>query len=127
MNQNQVTLAIGYPEVSHTFRVSHHPFFVQVPHIQRECEPKEVPLLRFPHLHPLSLGVYYAKGTPVPIPNTAVKLRRAYGTAVLTVEESVNAKIERMISGYALEHIKSNKKPLLTRGGFFTDKTIFVL
>jgi hypothetical protein len=24
-----------------------------------------------------------------------------------------------MISGYALEHIKSNKKPLLTRGGFF--------
>ena len=48
--------------------------------------------------HILSLGVYYAKGIPVPIPNTEVKLRRAYGTAVLTVEESVNAKIEEMRS-----------------------------
>ena len=46
--------------------------------------------------HLFSLGVYYAWGTPVPIPNTEVKPRRAYGTAVLAVGESVNAKIEVM-------------------------------
>ena len=38
--------------------------------------------------------------TPVPIPNTEVKPRRAYGTAVLAVGESVNAKIEVMIARF---------------------------
>ena len=36
---------------------------------------------------PFRLGTYYAKGIPVLIPNTEVKLRRAHGTAVLTVGE----------------------------------------
>ena len=49
-----------------------------------------------PPFHLFSLGVYYAWGIPVPIPNTEVKPRRAYGTAILMVEESVNAKIEVM-------------------------------
>ena len=65
---------------------------------QKSLPPKE----RSSHI--LSLGVYYAKGIPVPIPNTEVKLRRAYGTAVLTVEESVNAKIEEMRSTKALNY-----------------------
>lgn len=34
-----------------------------------------------------NLGVYCAKGTPVPIPNTEVKLRNVDGTAWLHVGE----------------------------------------
>ena len=34
-----------------------------------------------------NLGVYGMKGTPVPIPNTEVKLRRVDGTAWFHVEE----------------------------------------
>ena len=38
-----------------------------------------------------SPGAYYARATPVPIPNTEVKTRRAYGTAGTPVGESVSA------------------------------------
>ena len=36
-------------------------------------------------------GAYYARATPVPIPNTEVKPRRAHGTAGTPVGESVSA------------------------------------
>ena len=41
------------------------------------------------------IGDYSEVGTPVPIPNTEVKPRRAYGTAFQDVGESVNAKTVR--------------------------------
>ena len=50
--------------------------------------------------HSITVGAYYGQGTPVPIPNTVVKLIRAENTRMATSRKNRSAPTVKLVSDY---------------------------